>query len=301
MVAARLNVLRSVIRSALMGLRQGAGVHSLSVGIIALSLTALGAFGLVLLNVSRLADSWNRELMVVAFLKPGASPSDVDALVAKAQALPGVLDATFVAQPEARARLKAALGERATLLDGLEDRVIPSAVEVQLQPGSAHEMSAGVASALEPDPAVAEVAWGAEELSRLGAVVGILRIAGGLLGALIALVTVLVISNTLKLTVLARREEIEILRLVGAGDFFVRAPFLIEGAVQGLTGAGLAGGCLLALHSVVAMRVEEVLSQAFGPMSLGGPPWPMVGLLLGLGLGLGVLGGLVGVSRFLKV
>lgn len=300
-VARQLHLAASIVGRAAAGMRHGAGVQTLSVGIMALCLTALGAFGEVLLNVSRLADSWNQDLLVVAFLKhPVAAPA-LSGLLTQAAQLPGVVSVTHVGTAQARERLQGALGARAVMLAGLSDAVIPQAVEVELDAASSAPGAALVAAALSQDPAVSEVAYGAEELSRLGAVVGILKIAGGLLGALIALVTVLVISNTLKLAVLARREEIEIMKLVGAGDAFVRAPFLLEGAAQGVLGGLLAGGCLLALHATVALRVEDILSQAFGPVSLGGPPWEMVGALMALGLSLGVMGGLVGVGRFLRV
>jgi len=301
MLATALNQLWSVLKAAGVGLRQGAGLHSLSIGIIALSLTALGAFGILVLNISRVASQWGRDLTVTAFLKPDAAAADVEYLRLRASRLPGSLDAVHVDRKTARARLMQALGGRSEMLAGMEDRVIPAAIEVELIPGSAPEVGEQIALALRAEPTVEDVAWGAEELGRLGAVVNILNIAAALLGSLIALVTILVISNTLKLTILARREEIQIMKLVGASDFFVRAPFLLEGAAQGLAGAAIAGGVLVGLHSTVALEVERVLSNAFGPISLGGTPWDvMLGLLI-LGMLLGVLGGLVGVGRFLRV
>lgn len=301
MIGSALNQLLSVVKAALVGLRQGAALHSLSIGIIALSLTALGAFAILVVNINRVASQWGRDLTVTAFLKPDASHDDVENLRARAAHFPGALDAVHIDRKTARTRLMQALGERADLLTGLEDRVIPAAIEVELIPGSPGDVGEQIAAMLRAEPIVEDVAWGAEELGRLGAVVNILDIAGGLLGSLIALVTILVISNTLKLTILARREEIQIMKLVGASDFFVRAPFLLEGATQGLAGAGIAAGVLLGLHSTVALEVERVLSNAFGPMSLGGTPWDVVTGLLVLGTALGVLGGLVGVGRFLRV
>lgn len=292
---------RSVVKLALRGMGQGAGVHGLSVGIIALSLTALGAAGLVVLQVSRVADAWNQERVVTVFLKPAATAPQVEALLSTARANPSVLDARHVGLDEARARLRQALGERADLLQELGGNVVPQAVEAELVPGTPVEVGRMLAESLGAQPGVDEASWGGEELGRLEAVVGVLRAGALLLAALIALVSVLVISNTLKLTVLARREEIEIMRLVGAGDVFVRSPFVLEGAVQGLGGSLLAGAMLLGLHSLLAVPAERVLSSAFGPVNLGGMPWDVVLLLVALGTALGVLGGLVGVSRFLRV
>ncbi|MEW5849892.1 MAG: permease-like cell division protein FtsX [Myxococcota bacterium] len=291
----------SILKSAMVGFSQGAAVHSLSVGIIALSLTALGAFGVMVHQVSRLADAWGRDLTVTAFLRADVPGEEVEKLRGRASRLRGAMGASIITREHARDRLRMALGARADLLEGMDDRVIPTAVEVELSPDATRDDSAAVAETLRGEEIVEEVAWGEEELRRLSAVVNILQLAAALLGSLIALVTVLVISNTLKLTVLARREEIAIMKLVGASDLFVRLPFLLEGAAQGMLGAALASGTLVGVHQLAAWRVEEVLSAAFGPVSLGGSPLWMVGWLMLLGAVLGVVGGLVGVSRFLKV
>lgn len=292
---------RTVFKYAVGGLRQGAAVHSLSIGIIALSLTALGAAAMVVRNVSRVADAWNRERVVTAFLAPTAQPAQIDALLVRARAHPGVQSVHHVDTREARTRLAAAMGGRARMLEQLGEGVVPTAVEVELTPSSPPQLAEVLAAELGSLEAVEEVAFGEQELERVEAVVGLLRAGAAVLAALIALVSVLVISNTLKLTVLARREEIEIMRLVGAGDVFVRAPFVLEGAIQGLVGAGLAGGLLVGLHQVLALQVTQTLSNAFGPVSLGAAPWDMVLWLCAVGLMLGVGGGLLGVSRFSKV
>lgn len=301
MLGTFLHQVHSILRSALLGFTRGAASHSLAIAIIGLSLTALGAFGVLVLNLSRLSSAWEQDLSVTAFIKDGVPEHDVEGLRQRAGRMPGAAGATLVTRQMARERLLVAMGQRAQILGGLEDRVIPTALEVEVKPGATREDSARIAAELAKESVVEEVAWGEEELTRLGAVVGILDFAAALLGILIALVTVLVISSTLKLTVMARREEIEILKLVGASDLFVRTPFLLEGAAQGLAGAALACGVLVGAHRLVALRVEEILRSAFGQVSVGEIPWPVLGGLLVLGTVLGLIGGLVGVGRFLRV
>lgn len=296
-----LRQLHSILRAAVLGLRHNAAAHSLSVGVIALSLTTLGAFGVVALNLSRVAQSWERDLSVIAFLLPDAGDAAAEGLRQRAGRMPDAARATLVTRDMARERLSIALGQRAQLLSGLEQRIIPAAIEVDLKPGATRQSSAAVAAELARDPAVEEVSWGEEELSRLGAVIGLLDLAALVMGALIAIVTVLVISSTLRLTVMARREEIEILKLVGAGDLYVRAPFLLEGAAQGAAGALLAIGLLEGAQQLAALRVEQILRAAFGDVSLGAIPLEALGWLLLAGTVLGVLGGLLGVTRFLRV
>ena len=296
-----LTQVQGVLRAAASGFRQGAGAHSLATAIIALSLTVLGAFGILVTQLSTLAEAWGRDLTVTAFLKGDAPEGEVEGLRQRAGRMKGAAGARFIDREAARERLRVALGARSQLLTGLEDRVIPTAIEVELEPDATRTTSSTIASALASEAVVEEVAWGEEELSRLGAVVGILQLAALLLGGLIALVTVLVVSSTLKLTIMSRREEIEILKLVGASDLYVRVPFILEGAVQGFVGAALAAGVLVGLYRVASLRVEQVLSEAFGQVSMGAVPAEALLWLLVAGTTLGVVGGLVGVSRFLRV
>jgi cell division transport system permease protein len=301
MFSSAVNQCKSVIRSTWLGLRQDAAVASLSVGIIALSLTALGAFGLVLGSIQEVSNTWKRPLAVTFFLRPDASARDAERLRQRAEQTQSVRAAHFISRDMARARLGQALGERAALLSGMDDHVIPTAVEVELHPSATAQTAEELSRALSGDGAVEDAAWGAEELERLSAVKGLMQWAVILLGGLIALVTILVISSTLKLTLLSRREEIAIMMLVGASNAFVRAPFLLEGAMQGLLGAVTAGGLLAGLHQALALEVARVLSQAFGPVPVMESPLNVVGWLLLLGVSLGVMGGFLGTARLLKV
>ncbi len=134
---------------------------------------------------------------------------------------------------------------------------------------------------------MAEVDYGAAWLERLQALLAGARTAGLALLALLAGGTAVLVSNTLRLAVFARREEIEIMKLVGATDAFVGAPFLIEGALQGLLGGGLAAGALLGLHAALAPRVVAAVGLAAPLTREAVLPWP---LLLGLAGGGALLG-----------
>ena len=139
------------------------------------------------------------------------------------------------------------------------------------------------------------------EIKRVESFLFLVRTAGGFLAGLIAMIVMLVIHNVVKLTLYARREEIGIMKLVGATDFFVRAPFLVVGLVEGIAGAALGIIALYALHATFARIVGEALKSVFGNLRIDAlPPSWALGLLLCSAL-LGVIGALFSVRRFLHV
>ena len=150
-------------------------------------------------------------------------------------------------------------------------------------------------------PGVDEVMHPGGEVERIEALLGLLEGAGIFLAVLIAMVTLVVVSNTVKLTLFARRDEIAIMKLVGATDAFVRVPFLFEGLVQGVVGAVLALSAVHLLHATLAGVLEIALSGALGAFVLAPlPPSAALWLLVG-GAFLGVFGAAISVGRFLRV
>jgi cell division transport system permease protein len=267
-------------------------------------MTALGLFGFatfttVLLNFQRISENVGESVGAVAFLEVD------DALAAEEirvqiEELPGVAEAKLVTPEAALSRIRRALGDSGALLEGAAGVGVGWVVEVTPDLAAQADPKAIQAQVLALE-GVDEVMSPGGELERVRALVRVLRGAGGFLALLIAMVVVIVVSNTVKLTLFARRDEIGIMKLVGATDAFVRTPFLFEGFVQGLVGAGAALGSLYLLHATLAGILKVALSGALGtfelePLPLDSALWILVG-----GAALGVFGAAISLGRFLKV
>ena len=196
-------------------------------------------------------------------------------------------------------RLKADLGDLAGALEGLSQNPLPPTIEVRPRGSPAPSAVRMLAARLARLPSVTDVDYGREWLDRLEALGRSLRIFGA--GALLVVLgaALLVVANTIRLAVYARRDEIEIMKLVGATDGYVRMPFLLEGALQGLIGALLALG---ALHAVLRFLLPKA-TQAFAFAAGTDAPQllPVHGAaLIGIGALVGFLGSWLAVGRFLK-
>jgi len=255
-----------------------------------------GLFAAVLGGGERLLHAWAGEVKVSVYLAPG---SDLERARAAAAALAPGRPVEAVPAAEALRRLAASMGEQAALLEGVGADALPDAVEVAAT-GLGLDEARALAARLRQVPGAAEVDFGTAWLEKLTAFLARARAAGlALLGAL-GLATAVLVSNTLRLAVFARREEIEIMKLVGATDAYVSAPFLVEGLLQGLLGGGLAAAALAGLHAAVAPRLSAAVGLA-APLGLAEvAPWPLL-LALWLGGGaVGLLASALAVARFVR-
>jgi cell division transport system permease protein len=196
-------------------------------------------------------------------------------------------------------RLRASLGEQGRVLEGLGDEVLPASVEVHVR-GLSPSGARALGASLRQVPGAAEVDDGAAWLSRLERLLAQGRVVGlALLGLLVG-ATAILVSNTLRLAVYARREEIEIMKLVGATDGYVGAPILLEGILQGLAGAGLAVAALAAAAWALVPRLHEAfpIAARITPALL--LPGPLVASLLLGGTALGLLASALSLRRFLR-
>jgi cell division transport system permease protein len=255
-----------------------------------------GLFAAALGGAERLVGAWAGEVQVSVYLAPGT-----DLVAARESALriaaPHVVEA--VPGPLALERLRANLGDEAGVLEGVPADALPDAVEVRA-PGLSLVAARALGDALRAVPGAEEVDYGNVWLARLERFVRLSRTAGLALLAALALATAVLVSNTLRLAVFARRDEIEIMKLVGATDAFVRAPFLIEGAAQGIAGAGLAVLALLAAHGAILPRLRAAVQVAGGLTLADTLPWSLVAGLVGAGAAIGLLASALAVARALR-
>jgi cell division transport system permease protein len=265
--------------------RRHRGSFAVAVSVQTVCFILLALFSVTTLNLSRVASAARQTLEVHVFLSNGTEPAPVAARIAS---LAGVTATRFVSRDEARAELAAELGDDAALLDVLDENPLPPSIRATLAPGSVSpEGLAEVETKLGLLPGVVEVWSGSESLARLDRA---LRFAIVLAIALLLVVSVaaaFIVFQTVEGSISARTREIEIMDLVGATPAMVRAPFLLEGALQGLLG-GATAFLLVALFVRLAALVFPGL--AF-------PAPAVAAAVLGLGVVLGLLGAALALGR----
>jgi len=245
---------RLAFRDALFAVRRAPLLSVLSVMTIAFSLFAFALFGLVALNIKRALESVEERVEIRAFVADGTPVEEVTNAAMEIGRYREVQNVTIVTQEQALARARRELGE---FSDVFEEGVLPSSIDIKLVPGARDPRSVGaVASRVRTISFVDDVRYGEEWITQLYKLRNIAGVTGLALGLAFAIVAVIIIGATIRMTVLARAKEIGIMRLVGATDAFVRSPFLIEGFAKGILGGMLA----LILTWVASLTLEHYLN-----------------------------------------
>jgi cell division transport system permease protein len=279
------------VRTALRGLRASPITSSVAALTIAISLVLVGAFALLLQNMEELLDRFGGDLAVTAYLEEGLSAQRQSELERVVGTVEGVQSVRLVSKEEALERFRQGVGRGGALLEGLEENPLPASLEITL--AGSQRSSAGmerVVGALRGLPGIADLSSGQDWVEGYLRAVALIRGIGIGLGLILALATLLIVANTIRLAVFARRDELEILALVGASRSFIQTPFLLEGLIQGALAGLLALGLLLLLFRLVLPGFEFGLELLLGGVS---PRFFHPGEALALvaaGAGLGVVG-----------
>ena len=283
-----LKALRYFIREAAVNLLRSWKVSLLAVLTIAVSLFIGGAVLLVSGNLSASVERWRRELRVVIYLRPDTSAAELQRLAAEAAAAPGVASVEPVTAAAARQRFREVFPGLADLVAGWQDEPLPASLEIGLDPQAARGAPAREAwlERWRRRPEVTLVDDDREWLGQLDALVAVVRavglaLVGGLLGA-----AIFTIASVIRLTAYLHHEEIEIMRLVGATEFFIRGPFYVEGLLQGLIGGAVAGGALFGAYQILHARGTGSLLSAVLALDFLSPQQLAVLVLLGGAAGL---------------
>lgn len=294
--------LRFFVTQAVYGLLRSAGVSSISVVTIGVALAILAVFFVALQNLARVADQLGREVEVSAYLARGLSDVDIAARRAEIAAWPGVAAVEVLTSSAAMGQFRESLGRDAIILDGLPADVLPPSLEVRLDERSWRvEEVRALGARLLSQPGIEDVRYGQEDIERLNSLLSFSRAAALAVGLILCLAVILLVSNTIRLAVYARRDEIEIMSLIGATDAFVRTPFVIEGAIQGFLGGVLACLVLVSMREALVRGLAVGLSYAYGPLEIDLVPTSFFLYALALGTGLGLLGSLFAAGRFVRV
>lgn len=271
---------------------------SLSVALIAISIGLVGAFFLVAENLRGVVETVRDESAVTVFLRPGATDADRADLERVARDSRLVAKTKRVTPEQARARFSDWWRSLAPAARSLPTNPFPESLELELEPSAvASEAVPGFLKNLAAHRAVEEVQFDVDWIRRLRGAVQLAKIAGFVLAALLTLGAAFTIANVVRLTILLHRDEIEILRLVGAPELLIRGPFVLGGLAQGLLGAALAVGGLWLVYRGVIAWVAATKNAFLGVFAVRFLPGSTSLLLLAFGVAAGVAGGLLAVRR----
>lgn len=241
------------LREALTAFRRTPLLTILSVVAIGFSLFVVGLFGLAAFNIRRAIEQVEERVEVVAYLRDDATPDQVRLAQQEIGALPEVAAVRYVSKTEALASAIREIEEFREVGADLENNPLPASLEVRLRPGQRDPETVGrVAKNLQAYPFMEDVQYGRDWLGKIFLIRQVLGAAATVLGGAFALVAAIVIATAVRIAVFARREEIAIMRLVGATDGFVQRPFLLEGVISGVL-----GGILSALLTYAAYRIMD--------------------------------------------
>jgi cell division transport system permease protein len=275
-------------------------VHAISVGTITSSLILFGSFILLFYNLNNWMVEWGQSLSMSVYVQDEIDEKTKARIESLLKNLPSAELKEYVSKDKAMEDLVDGLGAHSGLLEGLKENPLPASFEIVFKDVNIRQLDPQkMKEEIEKIEGVQEVQYSEEWLDRLEGLIYVLKVAGFIISGFLCLAVLFITTNTIKLTIYSRRDEVEILKLVGATDRFVKMPFLIEGAIQGLVGGVIALSALFLLFMLFSLDKVHiiglpVLEVVFLPMTY------LASILL-LGLILGLVGSLIAVGRFIDV
>ncbi len=275
--------------------------HLLTAATMAVALFIFGAFMLLQVNLEQLLRGWGEQVQVTAYLSEGVEADEAQNLLDRVRSLPEVERVRLVSHEEAWHEFQAVLGRQSGLLDGLPRDVLPASLEIAFTP--AHRDGPAVeqlAQRLRSEKEIASVDYPEEWVDRLGLIVLAVQWSKWTFGGLLFLATFFIVGSTVKLALLARKDEIEIMQLVGASEELIQAPFVLEGMIQGLAAGSLSVAALWAAF-LIARSELPTLAGLLAPLAR--PEFldsMSIAFLLAIGWILGAAGSLFSLRRFIK-
>ena len=262
-----------------------------AVTMIAISLLIVGSFLLIAENLGRAAAQWQGKSRIVVYLDTAATPQEIRAVDAFLAARPELAQRRFVTREEALTRFKSYFANLSEVVGQLDDNPFPPSYEIEVDPRLAQ--SRGLVNnitSLRRMAGVDQVQYDWEWLTRLRRLVNIINIIGLVAGGILGIAACFTIANVIRLTMILYREEIEIMRLVGATERIIRGPFLIEGFLQGTLGGVAAVVLLFVLYETARRALAPSSSILWSFLFLGFLPWQKIAALIAGGMFAGWFG-----------
>jgi cell division transport system permease protein len=279
-------------------MKENGPTHLLSIGTIAVAFFLFASFLLLPLNFTSFLEAWEKKVQIILYLKEGVGEKRVLQLQKELQGEEGIRETRYISQRKAMETFQRDLAGYGGVLKGLKEETFPASFEITLKerfrtPERIRDLAARLGKIKE----VEEVQYGGLWLERFSLFLYTLRWGVWVLGGILVVIIVSVTANTVRLTLYNKRGEIEILKLVGATDAFVKLPFYLEGGLQGLLGAGGSILLLFVLFHFFSLKVAPYVSLYFGQLRLHFLPPKLIAWILGVGVISGLLGGLLSLRK----
>ena len=286
------------IREVFISLRRNNWMSVASIGTVAVSLFIFGMFLMMVMNMNKLAENMESQVQINVYLLDKVDREQARDIEKDLKEIEGVESVGFVTKDEAMERFKDRLGDQKTLLDALDEtNPLPDSFEVTV---TNPDLVKTAAEKMEKLDGVECAKYGQDVMEHLFEITRLLRIFGFTLMLVLAFATLFIISNTIRLTVFARRKEIAIMKYVGATDWFIRWPFVMEGMVLGLFGSIIAAMVLRTAYTAMAEKVYDTLD--FFPLIPEKPFLTYITIVVVIsGMVVGAIGSAVSIKKFLKV
>lgn len=289
------------LRRALRNMWQSPVLSLASVGTVAVALALLAFFAIAVLNVQQLTASWGENLAIVAYLDDVPDVKIIKGWAKEIESYPEVASVTFVSRKDAFERFRKRLGGDADLVEGLGPEVLPASLEIALANDWRNESAlTAVVDRLRKDNRFDDLQYGQGWLEKLEAFLLLLRVSGSALGGFLVFAALVIVANTIKLTLYARQDELEAMTMVGGTSLFIKLPYLIEGALQGLLGGLTALALSFLVFQVILKKSLGSLLLITGIDTIHFLPPIWQGMLIIGGSLIGLLGSLFALRKFVR-
>lgn len=296
----RITFFRYFFRQAVANILRNRLVHLVGVGTMAIAFLIFNAFVLIFVNLNHWTEEQGRSLSMSIYFKEEPERVVLENIKKELLHFPGVTIKRFISKDDAMESIKSQLGDKAGLLDGLKVNPLPASLEIILsRDKNGDSFPYQLKTMLERIDSVDEVQYSQEWIERFQAIMEAIKLIGIIFGGLLFLAALFIITNTIKLTIYSRKDEIEILKLVGATNRFVKIPFLIEGSIQGFLGGSVAIIILFLSYITVITRLDLRVGFASFDIVFLSPQFIL--FLLIMSIITGFIGSTISLGRFFRI
>lgn len=283
---------------AVKNLRNNFGVHLIGMGTTTVALVIFGIFLLVFVNVNSWVKGLGGSGTMSVFLENRTDEAQLLSIRDAIESIEGSKIVGYISKEDALHDMKRFLGPHGGLIDALDSNPFPASFEVVFEGKSSPSDLEAVRSRLEAIEKVESVQFTEEWISSVKGILSVVKVAGIGIGSLLGLGVLMIVTNTMRLTIYSRRDEIEILKMVGATDAFVKAPFFLEGLIHGSVAGAAALAVLFAGYKIFSLNKENILG--LGILRFDFLPAACVVALAGAGVFLGLFGTFIALGRFFR-